>query len=316
MQTRTLGNLSDVRLSEISLGTWGLASGAYGEKVEPSRYEAVVKRAWEAGVTTFDVAPLWGDGESEWRTAAALGDHLKSAVFVTRTGQAKEGDRMSGRFDSQQIIEDVEASLRRLGRDSVDVLLLHNAPLKVLRSDLYQKGVRHLVETGKVRAWGASVVTAEEGRAALDAGAQALGITHHALDPHVLHDLAAALKQAGAGVIVRSPLCYGLLAGRWSAETKFEKDDHRSRRWDASSFAERLRQVEELRFLVKDDVPDLATGALRFALSSPFVTSVSVGARTVEQIASAAAASRGEGTKSGLGDEDLARLAKSIGIAK
>ena len=311
MQTRALGRLSDVRLSEISLGTWGLASGAYG-KVEPSCYEAVIKRAWEAGITTFDVAPLWGEGESEWRTAAALGDDLSKAVFVSRAGQSKEGGRILGRFDSQSLIDEVEGSLRRLGRDSIDVLLLHNPPLKVLRSDLYRKGVDHLVETGKIRSWGASVVSAEAGRAALEAGAHALGIAHHALDPHVLRELDAALSGAGAGVLVRSPLCYGLLAGRWSADTKFDKDDHRSRRWDTASFAERLRQVEELGFLVKGDVPDLATGALRFALSSRHVTSVAVGARTVEQVTSAASASAAEGKTSALGDEDLALLAERV----
>ncbi|AKF11154.1 aldo/keto reductase [Sandaracinus amylolyticus] len=305
MQIRTLGRTS-VRVSEIALGTWGLASGAYGEKAEPSRFESVVKAAWDAGVTTFDVAPLWGDGESEWRTAAALGDHLKDAVLVTRTGQAKMGDRLSGRFESQQIIDDVEASLKRLGRETIDVVLLHNPPMKVLQSDLYRKGVDHLLASGKVRAWGASVVTAEEGRAALEVGAQAIGIAHHALDPHVLHDLTSTMKHYGAAGIARSPLCYGLLAGRWTSETKFGEHDHRSRRWDATSFAERLRQVEELRFLVRDDVPDLATAAMRFVLSSPFVATACVGARSVEQITSAAGASR---EKPLLPPEDLKRVA-------
>ena len=160
-----------------------------------------------------------------------------------------------------------------------------------------------------------SVGTIEEGRVALEAGAKALGIAHHMLDPHLMHGLGGELKHYGAGAIVRSPLCYGLLAGRWSEETKLEPGDHRSRRWDEESLAERRRQVEELRFLVKGDVPDLATAALRFALSSPFVATVCVGARTPEQIAHAARASRDEGG-SGLADDDLARITKLASGAK
>src|SRR5690606_35128632 len=115
---------------------------------------------------------------------AALGSELSRAVIVSRAGQSKEGPHLRGRFDSQHLIDEVEGSLGRLGRDSIDVLLLHNPPLKVLRSDLYRKGVDHLIETGKIRSWGASVASVEAGRAALEAGAHALGIAHHALAPH------------------------------------------------------------------------------------------------------------------------------------
>lgn len=311
MLTRTLGR-TDVRLSEITLGTWGLASGAYGA-VDPSRYEAVVKEAWDKGVTTFDVAPLWGDGESEWRTGAALGDLLKDAVFISRAGQVKDGSAISGRFDSQALIEGVEASLTRLRRDRLDVLLLHNPPAKVLQSDLFAKGIEHLIATGKIRAWGASVATTEDARLAMEKGASALCIAHHLLEPHVLHDLGSALKDHGCGVIVRSPLCYGLLAGAWSEETEFPETDHRSRRWDRRAFDVRLAQTDDLRFLVHDDVPDLATAALRFALISPFVGTVCVGARTPAQIAHAALASR---VPPYLDDADLARVLGKRGVSK
>lgn len=303
MQTRTLGR-SDVRLSEIALGTWGLASGAYGA-VEPSRYEAVIKAAWEKGVTTFDVAPLWGDGESEWRTAAALGDHLKDAIFISRAGQLKEGGGIAGRYDSQSLIEHVEGSLKRLGRDHLDVLLLHNPPMKVLGSDMFAKGIEHIVASGKVRAWGASIATTDEARLALKLGASALGIAHNLLERSVLHDLGSALEQQGAGAIVRSPLCYGLLSGTWNEHTEFPDTDHRSRRWDRGALDVRLKQVEALRFLVHDDVADLATAALRFALTSPNVATVCVGARSVEQVAHAVLAAR---EPPYLPEADLARL--------
>jgi aryl-alcohol dehydrogenase-like predicted oxidoreductase len=290
MQERTLGR-TDVRLTEIALGTWGLASGAYGE-VTPSDFEVVVRQAWDHGVRTFDVAPLWGDGESERRVAAALGaEKMEEATIVGRAGQRHAKGTIVSSFEPQAILEDVEGSLERLGREHLDVLMLHDPPMEVLRGEPFRKAVDHLVATGKVRAWGVGVGGTDEARLALKLGASALGIVHHLLAPQQLQDLASSIKDFGCGILVRSPLSYGLLAGRWTKETTFPKGDHRSRRWSKEAFAQRIEHVESLRFLVRGDVPDLASAALRFVLASPFVTSAAVGARTGDQIASAAAAS-------------------------
>jgi aryl-alcohol dehydrogenase-like predicted oxidoreductase len=290
MHTRPLGS-TDVRLTEIALGTWGLASGAYG-RVEPEQFEKVVKEAFDRGIRTFDVAPLWGNGESERRVAVALGpERRKEATFVGRVGFHVEKNTVLGKFDSHSILDEVDRSLARLARDHIDVLLLHCPPLKVLQSDLFQRAIEELVAAGKVRAWGIAVGSSDEALLAIKIGAQAVGIVYHLLAPHHLDVLTPMLKERSCGVIVRSPLCHGLLAGRWTKETRFPNDDHRSRRWDTRAFAKRIAQVEELRFLVHDGIPDLATAALRFALASPLVTTVAVGARTPEQAAHAAAAS-------------------------
>lgn len=289
MKTRPLGR-TDIQLSEIALGTWGLASGSYGP-VPRARFLATVRAALEHGVTTFDLAPLWGDGESERVVAEALGERAKDAVLITRAGIERVGGELVERFDSESLVASVEGSLQRLERDHIDVLMLHDPPQAVLQSDAWHAGVEQLVQTGKVRAWGAAVGTTDEARLALKLGASAVGVVHHLLEPHALYDLAPSLKDFGAGLIARSPLCYGLLAGRWPKEASFPKDDHRSRRWDATSLGIRYDQLERIRFLVHDDVKDLATAALRFVLSSPFVTTACVGARSPEQIAHAAATS-------------------------
>lgn len=303
METRALGR-TDILLSEIALGTWGLASGAYGP-VPREQFAATVREALERGVTTFDLAPLWGDGEGERIVAEALGEKTKDAVLITRAGIAVEGGKVVERFDSESLVASVEASLVRLRRDRVDLLMLHDPPQRVLQGDTWHAGVEQLVQTGKVRAWGAAVGTTDEARLALKLGASAVGIVHNLLEPHALYDLSPALKDFGAGLIARSPLCYGLLAGRWPREHTFEKDDHRARRWDPGALGTRYDQLERVRFLVHDAVPDLASAALRFALSSPFVTSVCVGARTPEQIAHAAATSVGAPY---LPPEDMGRL--------
>lgn len=288
--TRVLG-ATDVRVSEIALGCWGLAAQSYG-KVESAQFEATVRAAWEAGVTTFDIAPTWGDGAGERRLGLALGSDLANAVIVGRVGQTMVEGRVQAQFDAPAIVRDVEQSLQRLGRSTIDVLLLHNPPPKVIATEFFLKGVSYLQTSGMIRCWGASVGTLEEARLAIEHGAQVLCLVYNLAHRTELPDLVSQIEARGIGVLVRSPLLYGVLSGRFTADTKHPEDDHRSRRWSEDAWKRRLDDVERYRFLVAGDVPDLATAALRFVLSSPVVGAAIVGARTPEQIRHAALASR------------------------
>ena len=77
--------------------------------------------------------------------------------------------------------------------------------------------------------------TVEEANLAIERGAQAICFTHNLLTPDDLLDLAEPLHKSGCGVLVRSPLAYGMLAGTWDADRKFETSDHRGRRWSDAS---------------------------------------------------------------------------------
>jgi aryl-alcohol dehydrogenase-like predicted oxidoreductase len=288
--TRLLG-ATDVRVSEIALGTWGLAAQSYG-KVDPAVFEATVRAAWDAGVTTFDIAPLWGQGMGERRLGLALGEQLGEAVIIARVGQSLVEDRVQAQFDAPAILRDVEQTLMRLGRGTLDVLLLHDPPLKVIASEYFQKATGYLLSSGMIKCWGASVGTVEEARLAIEQGAQVLCLVHNLVHRDALAELAPLLTERGIGVLARSPLLYGVLSGRFGADTKFATDDHRSRRWTPESWTRRLEEVDRYRFLVEGEVPDLAIGALRYVLSSPVVGAALVGARSPEQIRHAAQASR------------------------
>jgi aryl-alcohol dehydrogenase-like predicted oxidoreductase len=301
--TRLLG-ATDVRVSEIALGTWGLAAQSYG-KIDPAVFEATVRAAWDAGVTTYDVAPLWGQGMGERRLGLALGEHLNEAVIIARVGQSLVEGRVQAQFDAPAILRDVEQTLSRLGRGTLDVLLLHDPPLKVIASEYFQKATGYLLSSGMIQCWGASVGTVEEARLAIEQGAQVLCLVHNLVHRDALAELAPLLTERGVGVLARSPLLYGLLSGgslsggaasgegrRFDLETKFAPDDHRSQRWTPEAWKKRLEEIDRYRFLVGGDVPDLAIGALRYVLSSPLVGAALVGARSPEQIRHAAQASR------------------------
>ena len=284
MQTRYLGR-TEVRVSEIALGTWGLASGAYGE-VSETRFEDTVRAAWDAGVTTFDLAPLWGQGASARVTAKALGKNLADAVLVTRVGQVESGDRVMSQFDAIAVGAAIEQSLERIGRDYVDVVLLHNPPDAALATDRFSRGVGAAIASGKVRAWGVSTSSLNSARMAIKVGAQVLCLAFNALAPDDVEELMPMLKENGVGVLARSPLAYGLLGGRVRAATPFAQGDHRRDRWTADSLKTRLDRVDALTKMAKDG--DVAELSLRLVLSNAFVTSAIVGARSPEQIRHAA----------------------------
>jgi len=303
MQTRTLGR-TDLRMSEITLGTWGLGSGSYGS-VRPERFDETLRAAVERGVNTFDTAPVWGDAEE--RIGAVLEETKADALVITRGGARLVDGRLQQSFGTEELVADCEASLERLGREAIDLWLLHSPGDVTLGQDGWREAIERLEEDGKIRAWGVSVGDAEEARLAIDAGAQAICITFNLLAHNDLEDLADGIDDAGCGVLARSPLMYGMLAGRWAAGRRFAEDDHRYRRWHRGAFEERVRQVDALRYLVGPDHPDLATAALRFVLGQRTVTTAVLGARNPYQLGSAVDAADGPPY---LSDDDLRRLAK------
>ena len=287
MQTRSLGR-TDLVLSEIALGTWGLAEQSYGP-VPPERLDAVVRAALDAGVTTFDVAPLWGNGEAERSVGRLLaGSKLEEPVVITRGGVERVEGKLRQSFASDDLVRGCEASRERLGRETIELFLLHNPGVDVLRSESWREAVEGLEQEGKIRAWGASVGSVDEARVAIAAGARAVCITHHMIAPQALEDLTSDIARAGCGILARSPLSHGLLAGQWSSSRLFGAGDHRARRWSATTFTERVHEMNKLRQAVGSEHRDLPTAALAFVLKHPAVTSALVGARTPAQILAAA----------------------------
>lgn len=307
MRKRTLGR-TDVKLSEVSLGTWGLASPAYGTR-GPQQFQQTVERALEAGVSTFDMAPTWGDGESERLVGQWTRSRRDEVEYVTRCGAVQGEEGLVMRYDPAVLKKDCEASLSRLGTDRLDLLLLHNPDEETLRREDWREAMRSLKEEGKIRAWGVSAGDAGAAARAITAGAEALCIVYNLFLDSDLHDLSGELGVTGCGILARSPLAYGLLSGRWSAYRQFPEGDHRRDRWSEQALRARVEQVHGLRFLVHGNVPSMAAAAIRFVLSNALVTTAIVGARTAAQIATAADCSV---EPPHLPEDDLAKLPRVL----
>ncbi len=282
VRRRRLGR-TKIEVTELTLGTWGLAGGAYGP-VERSVFEATVTAALERGVRTFDMAPAWGRGLAEETVAKVVGERRSECVYVTRAGAFRGNGGVELRMDPESIAASFAGSLERLGTDYVDVLLLHDPPEKVLALGAWAKLMAQLKSEGRIRAFGVSCATADKARMALSLGAEVLCMPYNVLRSDELADLADDLENADAGVIARSPLLHGMLTGGFEPGQRYAPGDHRWDRWEIDALEKRIAHVLALRFLVQHDVPSMRAAALRFALANDRVATVALGPRSPMQL--------------------------------
>jgi len=281
MRTRGLGKTA-LRVSEMALGTWGLSGDGYGP-VDEAEQERVLQRALEMGITLLDTADAYGGGRMErliGKTIAGRDD----VVVVTKGGTDRSTLPPKKRFDAPYLRQAVERSLRRLGRDRIDVYLLHNPTENVMIAEGATGALLDLRKEGKIGHWGVSAGDVAVGRAALRMGAEVIEITYNLMHAGELHRLAGEIMVAGAGVLARSTLAYGLLAGTWSKDREFPAGDHRADRWTKPELERRIEQLGSLQFLVRGDVRTLSAAAVRFVLSNTLVSSAVLGPRSVEQL--------------------------------
>ncbi len=281
MRRRNLGG-TDIRLTELSLGTWGLCGDGYGA-VPESEQDRVIERAVHLGLRCFETATSYACGAMERRLGRVLAD-VPEACFVTKLGTEREGSPPRKRFDRQYLAESFEQSSERLRRETIDVVLLHNPPLSALERGEATAALAALQEAGRIRCWGVSAGSAPIARAALARGASVVSVALNVFHSSTARALADDLAAARAGLLAHSPLAYGLLAGLWGADRVFPPGDHRAERWTPEELRLRLRQLDALRPLVQGEVATLRGAAVRWVLAQASVTSVVLGPRSVVQL--------------------------------
>lgn len=276
MKLRPFGN-TGMNVSEIGLGTWQLANPDWGvsDKVEALR---IVQKSLEAGCNFFDTAPGYGSGRSE----ELLGEGLKSVrtdvIICTKFGHSAEG---LTDFGSHAIGPSIEASLRRLQTDYLDIVLMHNPAREWMdgRVSSQYEEFEKLKAEGKIRAYGVSLDWREEVDLVVETTkSKALEVFFNALYQEPLPAFQNAYEK-GVGIIVKVPLDSGWLSGRYRKGHNFS--DIRQR-WPAEVIERRSALVERFARLVPEGT-SMAHAALQFILAHPQVSTVIPGAKTVEQ---------------------------------
>ena len=235
------------------------------------------------GVSLVETADAYGGGRMERLVGRAIAGRGE-IVVATKGGVDRTTAPSRKRFDAAHLRASVERSLKRLSRDWIDVYLLHNPQPITMTSAEASDALLELKREGKIAHWGVSAGDIEVGRAALRRGAEVIELAYNLLHSTDLHRLAGEVIVAGAGVLARSTMAYGLLAADWPKDHEFGPGDHRADRWTKPEFERRVEQVSAFRFLVQGDVPTMRSAAVRYVLSSSLVTCAVLGPRSVTQL--------------------------------
>lgn len=307
MRKRPLGKTGLV-VSELAIGTWGLSGDAYGN-VDDADAETVLRRAIEIGFTLVDTADAYGAGKMERLCGKLAKDHPE-LVVVTKGGIDRTTDAPRKRFAADYLRAAVERSCKRLGKEALQLYLLHGPTPDTLHTGEAVETMNALVKEGKIQHWGVAAGDEDVARAALDKGAEVVELAYNLVHPLDLHRISGDVMVSGAGILARSVLAHGLLTGMWTKDRTFGEGDHRNDRWTRMELEHRLGQLDAVRFLVKGDVHTMRGSAVRFALANHLVSAAVLGPRTKEQLEQLVRETGG-GPRY-LPDEDLRQLPRAL----
>ena len=240
----------------------------------------------ELGVTFFDTADSYGFGRSESLLGIVLSRRRQEVVIATKGGVVRDVEgKLRKDFSRAHISHAVDGSLKRLRTDYIDLYQLHNPTIDDLRRDDIHEAMDRLQEVGKIRFWGVSVTTPEEGMEVVSNGwGYALQVLYNVLNQAPADELFPLAKQKGYGIIARVPLASGLLSGKFRPDSVFSKDDVRQNFLTPKRLEEVIPRVDEAKSIIGGTARSLSEGALRFVLANDAVSTVIPGARNVRQV--------------------------------
>jgi aryl-alcohol dehydrogenase-like predicted oxidoreductase len=228
MQKRTLGN-SDLEVSAVGLGCMSMSFG-YGPPADKQEMISLLSAAVEGGVTFFDTAQVYGPFTNEELVGEALSPFRDDVVIATKFGFSFATDSQSRDLDSrpEYIKETVEASLRRLRMDAIDLLYQHRVDPDVPIEDV-AGAVKDLIQEGKVKHFGLSEPGVQTIRRAHAVQPVAAVQSEYSLwwrEPEA--ELLPTLEELGIGFVPFSPLGKGFLTGKIDENTTFDSSDFRN----------------------------------------------------------------------------------------
>lgn len=292
MERRRLGG-TGLEVSRICLGTWQLGGG-WGP-FDPDEARATVRLAREHGIDFFDTARAYGWGVSENALAEGLGDelrrHRERIVLATKGGLRMAAGNLVRDSSPRSLREDLEASLRALGTDYVDLYLVH-WPDASRPAEETAEVLDGFVRAGLARAVGVSNTDAA-GLAAMRATAAVTCVQppYSILRRGIERQLLPWCAKEDVGVMVYGPLVHGLLASGRSLIAGVGMDDWRgqSHVFRGGDYERAAGMVEALREVATDAGLTLAQLAIGWVLSHPAVHAAIVGARRREHLMAACA---------------------------
>ena len=297
---RTLGN-SDLQLTSIGFGAWAIGGGnwefAWGPQDDNASI-AAIHRALDLGLNWIDTAAIYGLGHSEEVVGRAVKSYAgnKPLVFTKCSMRWHEDRSIYRSLKAASVAEELEASLRRLGVETIDLYQIHwPNPDEDLEEGW--EVLSRLRQQGKIRWIGVSNFSVDQlKRAQKIAPVTSLQPPYSMLRPAVEKELLPFAQANGIGVINYSPMVSGLLTGKMTAErvAAFPADDWRRKavEFNEPRLSRNLRLVDLLREIGAGHEVSPGVVAVAWTLHNPAITAAIVGGRSAEQVEGLAPALR------------------------
>jgi aryl-alcohol dehydrogenase-like predicted oxidoreductase len=300
MRYRRLGG-SGLEVSVIGVGTWQL-SGEWGKQFTQGEVDTLIGRAGELGVNLIDTAECYGNHLAESLVGHAIAHDRERWIVATKFGHRFHPDRMSETLDPgalrsddwspEEVVAQLDGSLRALGTDYVDIYQSHGGSDAQVRTPGLWESLHGQVQAGKIRHLGISLDPDDGDRAARapELGAEVIQVTYNRLNRAAEDAVLRAAAKHGLGVLAREPLANGYLSGGYRPGSRVTSPSDWRSLHDPREVEDKLETVAQIEATeVPEDVP-LARWALAWCLRHPAVGAVIPGSRTLEQLESNVAA--------------------------
>jgi myo-inositol catabolism protein IolS len=293
MKYRRLGK-TNLRVSVIGLGTWQFG-GEWGKDFSQDEVDAVFDAARQCGINFIDTAECYGDHLSESLVGRAVQRDREKWIVATKFGHQFHGhlNRTDERTARDCAVQ-VEASLKALQTDYIDLLQYHSIRFEEFDNDELSAVLEKFIQSGKVRHLGNSIggqtrKNVDQVQASTRRGVEAIQVIYNRLDRAPEEQVFPLCQSQDLGVLARVPLASGYLSGKYKPGDSFPANDIRAGH-DRAATDEKLREVERIR---REEVPagaSMAEWALAWCLKHPAVTAVIPGSKDPGQMRSNARA--------------------------
>ena len=294
MNYRTFGKLN-WSVSEIGIGTWAFGGGIWGTQ-DDNESKLTLHKAIDNGVNFIDTAAVYGGGRSEKIIGEILRERTEDIFVATKVSRKRGSSRPyighpnpAEHYPKEYIIEACEKSLRRFGRDYIDVYQFHTWAPSFNGSEELFDAMYQLKKEGKIRAIGVSVPDNNQDsiiQAIRDGQIDSVQILYNIFEQAPQKKLLPVCQEYNIGVINRVPLFEGALTGKFTPETRFQENDFRRELFGGKKMDKLLKYIEGVERIKNKYSPELPLSyfAMRFCLSHPAIHTVIAGMRSVEQV--------------------------------
>ena len=288
------------QVSEVGFGCWGMGGG-WGPRDDAQAQEGL-RQALERGVNFFDTAYVYGDGQSEKLLGGVLRSTRKPYHVATKVPSknmewpARPETPIARAYPTDWIIRCTETSLKRMGLERIDLQQLHVWTDAWVGADEWRRAVERLKKEGKIRAFGISVNDHQPDSVLKLVAAgeiDSVQVIYNLFDQRPAERLFPLCREHGVAVIVRVPFDEGALAGAFTPQTIFSKEDWRAGYFKGERLIETCARVDRLKAFLGPEAPTLAALALKFSLSHPAVSTVIPGMRRPAHVEANVSAAEG-----------------------